>query len=214
MSDRFGKADLVPIFSFTIPRGKNSPASKARGKLKRKLFRQALLHRQHIIDREVGFHERAEETTRRIVEQRRQQAAKMNPEMNQPPPLEISGKEVNIPVPDRIEPQRIRLDNFRNPWSRDLTGKPSRLQRPERASQPDQRPRPAKDRPSRSRIPVVDKQPPSRSSRPAVVKPSDFIPPTGKDRFYHPYSPRPVRLRQRSITPPGYPESEEDEFIP
>ena len=74
--------------------------------------------------------------------------------------------------------------------------------------------RPAQDRQSRSRIPVVNKQPPSRSSRPAVVKPSDFIPPTGKDRFYHPYSPRPVRLRQRSITPPGYPESEEDEFIP
>jgi hypothetical protein len=41
-----------------------------------------------------------------------------------------------------------------------------------------------------ARIPVVNKQPPSRSSRPAVVKPADFIPPTGKDRFYPSYSPR------------------------
>ncbi|EFX66952.1 hypothetical protein DAPPUDRAFT_262284 [Daphnia pulex] len=120
----------VAIFSFTIPRGKNSPASKARGKLRRKLFRQALLHRQHIIDREVGFHERAEETTRRIVEQRRQQAAKMNPEMNQPPPLEPSGKEVNIPVPNgrrapSREGTRTSSKKLENPKHEDQ-GRPSR----------------------------------------------------------------------------------------
>jgi len=47
------------------------------------------------------------------------------------------------------------------------------------------------------------------------VKLADFVPPsTSKDRFYHPYSPRPARPQHRSITPPGYPESEEDDFIP
>ncbi|EFX75889.1 hypothetical protein DAPPUDRAFT_322926 [Daphnia pulex] len=80
----------------------------------------------------------------------------MNPEINQPPPLKPSGKEVNIPVPDRIEPQRIPLDNFRNPWSHDLAGKASRLQRQERTSQPDQRPRSAQVHQSRSRISVVN----------------------------------------------------------
>ncbi|EFX70025.1 hypothetical protein DAPPUDRAFT_113101 [Daphnia pulex] len=140
----------------------------------------------------------------------------MNPEMKhkEPPPLKPCGEEVNIPVPDRIEPQRICLDIFRNPWSRDPTGKPSRLQRPERASQLELRPRPAQGRQSSSRAPVVNKPPPFRPSPPAVMKLAEFIPPTGQDRFYHPYSPRPVRLRPRSITPPGHPESEEDDFTP
>ena len=69
------------IYSLIIPRGKNSAASKAKKKLERSLFRQARFHRQHIIEREVGFNETAAETSRRIVEQRRQ-AALLNSEMN------------------------------------------------------------------------------------------------------------------------------------
>ena len=47
------------------------------------------------------------------------------------------------------------------------------------------------------------------------MKLADFVPPsTIMDGFYHPYSPRPARPQHRSITPPGYPESEEDDFIP
>ena len=104
------------------------------------------------------------------------------------------------------------MDNFRNPWSRDLSG--NALQHPTPAI-PRERPRLAKDRQGRSRTPVSVNPPPSRSPPPAVIKLADSVPPSAsKDRFYHPHSPRPARLRQRSTTPPGYPESEEDDFIP
>lgn len=129
------------------------------------------------------------------------------------PPLKLSGEVVNTPPPESTEQQRIRLDHFRNPWIRDLAGNASRLQRPERASQPEQ-PRPVVGRLSKSRTAVFTERPPSHSP-PNVVKLADFVPPaTNKDRFYHPYSPRPTRPRQRSITPPGYPESEVDNYVP
>ena len=103
------------------------------------------------------------------------------------------------------------MDNFRNPWSRDLSG--NALQHPTPAI-PRERPRLAKDRQGRSRTPVLANPPSSRSPPPAVIKLADFAPPSAsKDRFYHPYSPRQARPHQRSITPPGYPESEEDNFI-
>jgi hypothetical protein len=128
--------------------------------------------------------------------------------------LELAVEVVNIPSPDQIGPQRIRLDSFRNPWSRDLSG--NALQHPTRAIQRE-RPRRAKDRFGAfwQGTPVLANPPPCRSPPPAVIKLADFVPPsTSKDHFYHPYSPSPARPQQRSITPPGYPESEEDDFIP